>query len=147
MDPSYQRALLLHGQRRYEDAERELKQVLAADPHNAEAHAMLGLCMAHRNAYAEASAETDAAVGLAPDLPFAHYAKAAVLLRRDRYEEAAAAIQEALRLNSFSPDFFTTCRGRFASPSAAGGMRWSRPRTGSQSKPTTMAAPTSARWR
>lgn len=106
MDPTYQRALLLHGQRRYEDAERELKQALAGDPHNAEAHAMLGLCMAHRNAYAEASAETDAAIGLAPDLPFAHYAKAAVLLRRDRYEEAAAAIQEALRLNSFSPDYY-----------------------------------------
>jgi len=106
MDPSYQRALLLHQQRRYEDAERELKQVLSGDPHNAEAHAMLGLCMAHRNAYVEASAEADAAVGLAPDLPFAHYAKAAVLLQRDRYDEAAAAIHEALRLNSFSADYY-----------------------------------------
>ena len=106
MDPTYQRALLLHDQRRYEDAERELKQVLAGDPHNAEAHAMLGLCLAQRKAYLEASAEADAAVGLAPDVPFAHYAKASVLLQRDRYDEAAAAIHEALRLNSFSPEYY-----------------------------------------
>lgn len=106
MEAAYQRALLLHEQRRFADAERELKQVLAGDPHNAEAHAMLGLCLAQRDAYEEATAEADASVGLAPDQPFGHYVRAAVMLDRRRFDEAAGAIHEALRLNSFNPHYY-----------------------------------------
>lgn len=106
MDGSYQRALLLHGQRRYADAEREFKQVLLADPHHADAHAMLALCLAEQKRLAEASGEADAAIGLAPHSAFAHYARARVMADRQRYEEAESAITEALRLNSFDPDYY-----------------------------------------
>lgn len=106
MNATYQRAMLLYNQRRYGDAERELKQALSTDPHDAQAHAMLGLCLSERKEYAGASAETDAAVGLAPDLPFAHYARAAVLAERNRFDEAAQAVHDALRLDPFSADFY-----------------------------------------
>jgi tetratricopeptide (TPR) repeat protein len=106
MNSSYERALLLHQQRRYGDAELELKQVLAGDPHNAHAHAMLSLCLAEREDFAQATAEADAAVGLAPDLAFAHYVRSIVFYNRNRPEEAGAAINEALRLDSFNPDYY-----------------------------------------
>ncbi|HEY2586640.1 MAG TPA: tetratricopeptide repeat protein [Tepidisphaeraceae bacterium] len=106
MNAAYQRALILFEQRRYDDAERELKQVLSGDPHDAQAHAMLGLCLAQRKEYAGASAEADAAVGLEPALPFAHYVRALVLTERNRFEEAATAVHGALRLDPFSPDFY-----------------------------------------
>lgn len=115
MDASYERALILYQQHRFDLAEKELKQSLAGDPHKAEAHAMLALCLAQRQAYADASAEADQAVGLAPDLPFAHYARASILLERRRYNEAALAIHEALRLNSYDPDYYSLqARVRFS---------------------------------
>ena len=106
MDGSYQRALLLHGQRRYADAEREFKQVLLADPHHADAHAMLALCLAEQKRLPEATEEADAAIGLAPHSAFAHYARSRIMSDRQRYDEAESAITEALRLNSFDPDYY-----------------------------------------
>jgi len=106
MNATYERALLLHQQRRYGDAEQELKQLLSTEPDNAHAHAMLSLCLSERNEYAQATAEADAAVGLAPDLSFAHYVRAIVLMNRNRPEEAGAAINEALRLDSFNPAYY-----------------------------------------
>ncbi|HSU69258.1 MAG TPA: tetratricopeptide repeat protein [Tepidisphaeraceae bacterium] len=106
MNVAYQRALILHQQRRFADAERELKEVLSSDPHNAQAHAMLGLCLLERNEYQQANSEADQAVGLEPDLSFAHYVRARVLSDRNRLEEAGAAINEALRLDSFNPDSY-----------------------------------------
>ena len=106
MSTGFERAMILHQQRRFADAERELKQVLAGEPHNANAHAMLGLCLAERRQFAEASAEADAAVGLAPDFSFAHYVRARVLNERNRFEEAEVAVTEALRLDPFNAQYY-----------------------------------------
>ena len=106
MNASYERALILHDQRRYADAETELKQVLAAEPDNAHAHAMLAQCLAERGELVAANAEADQAVGLAPHFAFGHYVRARVLTDRRRYEEARPAIREALRLESFNPSFY-----------------------------------------
>lgn len=111
MNPSYERGLLLHQQRRFADAESEFKQVLAGDPQNAPAHAMLSLCLAERNEFEQATAEADAAIGLSPDLAFAHYARARVLNDRNRFEEAGAAINEALRFESFNPHYYALQAG------------------------------------
>jgi tetratricopeptide (TPR) repeat protein len=106
MNATYERAMLLHQQRRYGDAEQELKQLLSAEPHNADAHAMLSLCLLERKEYAQATEEADAAVGLAPDLSFAHYVRATVLTIRNRTDEAGAAITEALRLDPSNPAYY-----------------------------------------
>lgn len=111
MNGSYERALLLHHQRRYADAEREFKQVLVADPHNADAHAMLALCLVEQKRLPEATAEADAAVGLAPHVAFGHYARARVMSERQRFDEAEIAVGEALRLNSFEPDYYSMLAG------------------------------------
>lgn len=105
-EPSFHRAMILQRQGRHADAERELRQALTADPHDAMAHAMLGLCLTAQGDYAQATREAQQAIGLAPDLPFAHYAMGLVLSERHRYEEAEAAILEAIRLDPYDPDSF-----------------------------------------
>jgi tetratricopeptide (TPR) repeat protein len=105
MSPNLQRALLLYQQSRFELAEPELRQALAADPDDAYAHALLALCLAHREQFDEATQEARQAIHLAPDFAFAHYAMANVLQDRRRYDEAIAAISEALRLEPEDADY------------------------------------------
>ena len=102
---SFQRAMILHQQRRYGDAERELRQALAADPFNAEMHAMLALCLTELKQYPQATEEAQQAIGLAPDLPFPHYSMAKVMFDRVRYKESLAAVEQALALDAQNPTY------------------------------------------
>jgi len=104
MNQNLQRALLLFQQSRHDMAETELRQALAADPQDAYAHALLGLCLAHRESFQEATDETRQAIHLAPDFPFAHFAQAHVLYDRNRFSEALPAINEAIRLDPVDAD-------------------------------------------
>lgn len=104
MNPNLERALLLFQQSRYDMAETELRQALAQDPDDPYAHALLGLCLSHREAYQEATQETQMAIHKSPDFPFAHYAHAHVLYDRNRFSEALPAVNEAIRLNPESSD-------------------------------------------
>ena len=98
MNPNLERGILLYQQSRHDLAETELRQALAADPHDAYAHALLALCLAHRENYQEATDEARQAVRLAPDFPFVHFAHASVLYDRNRFSEALTAVNEAIRL-------------------------------------------------
>src|SRR5688572_7936906 len=102
----FQRALILHQQGRHADAERELRQALALDPHDADAHAVLALCLTERKDFPQAQYEADTAVGLAPDESFPHYARAHVLSDRRLFDEAAAAVRQALDLEAEHPEYF-----------------------------------------
>ena len=64
------RGLLLFQQSRYELAETELRQALAAEPDDAYAHAVLALCLIERKQPNEATDEARQAIHLAPDMPF-----------------------------------------------------------------------------
>lgn len=99
MDPHRARAQILLEQGRYDLAEPELRQALAAEPDDPEAHALLAVCLAETQRPDEATREAREAIARAPDYPFAHYVHGLVLLQRDRPDEAAAAAEEALRLN------------------------------------------------
>ena len=63
-----------------------------------------GLCLAHREQFADATAETRQAIHLAPDFPFAHFAHARVLFDRNRFAEALPAVNEAIRLEPEDSD-------------------------------------------
>jgi tetratricopeptide (TPR) repeat protein len=93
------RARLLMGQARYEQAAAELSNELASEPANAPARALLALCFANLGRHADAEREARAAVGDAPNYPFAHYALAAVFEDQERLDDAESAIVEALRLD------------------------------------------------
>lgn len=100
------RARLLIEQQRFELAERELQQALASSPNNSDAHALLGLCLSHREAWPEATSAVEQAIHLAPDESFPHYARAAVMNQRQRFPEAEASVREALALNPFDVHLF-----------------------------------------
>jgi tetratricopeptide (TPR) repeat protein len=106
MNPNLQRGLLLYQQSRYDMAENEIRQALAFDPRDAYAHALLGLCLGHRELFKEATEEAQQAIHLAPDFPFAHYALASIMRERNRNDEALTAINEALRLDASDPAYF-----------------------------------------
>ncbi|OWK43309.1 TPR repeat-containing protein [Fimbriiglobus ruber] len=105
MSAHYERALLLFQQSRYEPAEKELRQVLAADPDDAAAHALLALCLVQLKRFDPATDEAERAVAGAPDVPFSHYALATVRYHRHHYPEAEAAVREAIRLDPAAADY------------------------------------------
>jgi tetratricopeptide (TPR) repeat protein len=111
MNANVQRAQLLFQQSRHDLAEAELRQALASEPQDAFSHALLGLCVAQREDFKEATAEVRQAIHLQPDMPFAHYAHAMVLYKRHRYDEALAAIGEAIRLDPAEADYFSLLAG------------------------------------
>jgi len=111
MNPNLQRAVLLYQQSRHGMAEAELRQALAAEPHDAYAHSLLGLCLAEQEKLEDATAEAQQGIHLCPDSPFAHYAHARVLLSRHRLPEAREAIEEAIRLDSADADYFAVLAG------------------------------------
>lgn len=106
MSPHLERAQLLFQQSRTELAEDELRQALTADPDDAYAHALLGLCLSECERFDEATRETELAIHLAPFFSFAHYAHARVFFDRNRYPEALTAITEAIRLDPQDANFF-----------------------------------------
>jgi tetratricopeptide (TPR) repeat protein len=106
VNANLQRALLLYDQSRHAMAEAELRQALAADPHEFFAHALLGLCLAKREQFTEATEEARQAIHLSPDSAFAHYALASILHDRNHNPDALLAINEALRLDASEANFF-----------------------------------------
>jgi len=107
MNANLERGLLLYQQSRHEMAEAELRQALASEPHDSYAHALLALCLAHRDKFQDATADAQQAIHLQPDFAFAHYAHASVLLDRNRVDEALPAIQEAIRLDPEDADYYS----------------------------------------
>jgi tetratricopeptide (TPR) repeat protein len=103
-DQHHDRAMILFQQRRYADAERELRAALADAPHDPRLHALLGLTLARQDRFADASAEADQAVGLGPDSSFAHYVRGLVLFMRHRPDEAAPAAAQAVALDPYDAD-------------------------------------------
>lgn len=103
-----ERARLLFRQNRLELAEGELRQALAENPDEPEAHALLALCLLAKKQWNDATQEAQQAIHLAPDMSYAYYVFAVVMAGRQRIDEADKAIREAIRLDPFDPDYFAT---------------------------------------
>lgn len=99
-----QRVALLYDQQRFDLAEQEARQVLASDPEDPTAHAMLSLSLTQLEQLDEATDEAELAIAEAPDLPLAHVAHAWALLGRNRFAGARRAAGEAIRLEPSDPD-------------------------------------------
>ncbi|MDA7874110.1 tetratricopeptide repeat protein [Rhodopirellula sp.] len=107
MSNRYERSQLMLGQRRYELAERELRGLLADEPNDGIALALLALCILHaKERMIEASDTAQRAVAVAPSEPLCHYALATCYLQRNRFDEAEAAIQTSLTLDPHDADAF-----------------------------------------
>lgn len=96
--PTHARLIHLLEQRRFADAEAQLRRQLAADPGDAPTHALRSLCLADMGEPDAAVRSAEHAVELAPEEPFGHWALATVLGGQERFLEAGAAAREAIRL-------------------------------------------------
>ncbi len=116
MSDRYQRAQMLAGTGRMDLAERDLRQMLAEEPRDATAHALLALViLPDSTRLGEATEEAKTGVGIEPDDAFTHYALAQCLFQRGRYAETETAILEALRLEPHDADFYSVlARSRLA---------------------------------
>jgi tetratricopeptide (TPR) repeat protein len=105
--PTFNRALLLYEQSRYDLAVPEFRQVLAQDPDHAMAHAFLSLCFAQTEQFKDATEEAQAAVRLAPDMGLGYCALAQAWFHRNYLREAEDAIHEAIRLEPDDPNYYS----------------------------------------
>ena len=101
---SIERGTLLYRTARYEPAEHQFRAALAAEPSNALAHAMIGLCLLQREQYDDAAFEAKQAIQLRPDWDVGYATLAAVMVGRRQYGDAATAIERAIGLDPFDPD-------------------------------------------
>ena len=106
MNANFQRAQFLIQQSRYDLAEEQLRLALAEESSNAQAHAMLAICLNEREKFAEATEEAQQAIFHAPDESLGHYALACIMRDRNRLSEARTAIQEAIRLQPWDASSF-----------------------------------------
>ncbi len=100
------RAKLLMQQGRFALAEEQLRHLLSTQSENAEAHALLALCLAERKEIKSAEAEANQAIHHAPDQAFGFFAKSIVLHQQKDLAQAKLAIQEAIRLQPWESIYF-----------------------------------------
>lgn len=101
-----QRASMLLERSRFSEAETELRQALAIDSQNADAHSLLALVLSAQEKHDEAIREARVGRSLAVDSPNSHYVLAHVLLETDQVDEAKLAIEEAIRGDPDNPRFY-----------------------------------------
>lgn len=111
MNSHFERGRLLLQQRRFDEAIGELQLHLAHDSDNSSTHSLLSLAFLGLEKHAEATEHAQRAIHLAPDESLGHYALAVVLDERNRLADARAAIEEAIRLDPYNPDYFALLAG------------------------------------
>jgi tetratricopeptide (TPR) repeat protein len=92
--------------RRLDLAERELRRLLSLHPHHAEAHSLLGWCLAAQKRPAEALQAAREAVRLAPGMAHAHRVLASVQIEADRPRDAERSIRAALELAPAEAEYY-----------------------------------------
>jgi tetratricopeptide (TPR) repeat protein len=100
-----QQALILLQQSRYDQAERTLRELLAGDPEDAYAHALLALSLVQQDKLQEAESSAKQAIGLAPDQPYCHFMLGLVKAQGDDLQTARLAVEEAIRLDPEESDY------------------------------------------
>jgi tetratricopeptide (TPR) repeat protein len=102
---SVERGTVLLRTERYDLAEQEFRSALAANPNDAQAHAMMGFCLLRRKQYAEATAAAQQAISLKPDWGMGYYVLGSILFERERIKESVEVIEQAIAVEPFNASF------------------------------------------
>jgi tetratricopeptide (TPR) repeat protein len=105
MSVHLERAQLLLGQNRYEQAEEELGRVLVEDAQNSTAHSLMSVCLLAREKFDAATEHAAEAVRLDPDNSMAHAAAAHVWLARNYLDRAEKAARVAIALDPYNANW------------------------------------------
>ncbi len=103
---NHYRATILLQQRRYPDAERELRTALALDPENAHLMLLLAICLMEQDKIDEADQVIQRAIHEEPDNDYALYIQAKVKLYQEDYKKAEEFLRQAIHFQPNEPDYF-----------------------------------------
>jgi tetratricopeptide (TPR) repeat protein len=107
-DQIIQRATLLIEHKRFVEAERELRVLLATEPNNAYALALLGLSKTELGNHDEAVGYLKQALGHQPDNAYFLYLLGLVMLRKDNMKEAERFLKSAISFDPHNANYFGT---------------------------------------
>ncbi|HZY81638.1 MAG TPA: tetratricopeptide repeat protein [Cyclobacteriaceae bacterium] len=107
-DQIIQRATLLIEHKRFEEAERELRILLASDPNHPYALALLGLSKTELGKHDEAVGYLKQALGQQPDNSYFLYLLGLVQLRKDNIKEAEKYLLSAISYDPHNANYFGT---------------------------------------
>lgn len=100
------KAQMLLQTRRYQDAEAEIRRMLAQEPNSAVAHSLMAVALIAQGRRDNALREAQHAVHLAPDLAYSHYVLALTCFHSGRLAEAEKSVREAIRLDPRDADHY-----------------------------------------
>jgi tetratricopeptide (TPR) repeat protein len=97
---------ILIQQRKYDAAEKILRQLLAQEPTNIQYLALLSELNLAQDSVTEAASIIEDAIGLSPDTAHLYFIKSRIEIQKDKYDEAEKSIQQALSLDPYTADYF-----------------------------------------
>ncbi len=106
MSANLERAQLLFEQSRYPQAAEELQQVVAEDPENAYAHALLALTLSEMGKPKFALDSAKQTIALAPDWDYSYYVMSIILFEQDKIRESKSAIMQAIEIEPEDERYF-----------------------------------------
>lgn len=101
------RAQFFINSRRFDEAENQLKQSLAQNPHDADSLNLLAYCCLMQNKAKEALTHIDNAIGLEPTNGKHFYIRAFIKYDDSDYKTAESNIMEAIKLDPMEPEYFS----------------------------------------
>ena len=105
-DIATQRAEILIHQRRFAEAEKVLKEVLATDPHDVRTLALLAEAYIQQDKFEGAEKLINSAIALSPDNGVLFFIKARIAINTDQLDQAEECLQQALALDPTDADFY-----------------------------------------
>jgi tetratricopeptide (TPR) repeat protein len=106
IDSLLERANQLIKLKRYQDAEKELKQALTIEPNRAQALALLSICQAEQSNVRQAVTFIQQAISQEPDNDFFLYLYAFYLLKEDKFRESEKMVRSAIAFEPHNAEYF-----------------------------------------
>jgi tetratricopeptide (TPR) repeat protein len=97
---------ILIQQRKYDAAEKILRQLLAQEPTNIQYLALLSELNLAQDKVEESASIIEDAIGLSPDTAHLFFIKSRIDIQKDKYDEGEKSIQQAISLDPYTADYF-----------------------------------------
>ena len=97
---------ILIQQKKFAEAERILKDLLAEDSNDIQYLTLLSEVNLQQDKYEVAGTIIDNAIGLSPDSPHLYYIKSRIAIHQNKYDEAEENIKRSIELDPYDADYF-----------------------------------------
>jgi tetratricopeptide (TPR) repeat protein len=97
---------ILIQQKKYEAAEKILRQLLAQEPTNIQYLALLAELNLQQGRIDKAESIVEDAIGLSPDTAHLYFIKSRIEIQKDQYDDAEKSVQQSIELDPYTADYF-----------------------------------------